>query len=34
MITSCIELNNLHVKQIESIQVNDIAQVPLHAICL
>jgi len=34
MITSSIKLNNLHVKQIESIQVNCVAQVPPRAIWL
>jgi hypothetical protein len=32
MITSSIELNDLHVKQIESIEVNHVAQVPQRAI--
>jgi len=34
MITSSIELNNLHVKQIASIDVNSVAHVPLQAIWL
>jgi len=34
MITSSIMSNNLHVKQIESIEVNHVAQVPLQAIWL
>ena len=34
MITLSIESNNLHVKQIECIQVNCVAQVPPHAIWL
>jgi len=34
MITLTIKLNNLHVKQIESIEVNYVAQVQLHAIWL
>jgi len=32
MITLNIDANDLHVKQIESIQVNCVAQVPPHAI--
>jgi len=32
MITSSIESNNLYVQQIEGIEVNYIAEVPLHAI--
>jgi len=34
MITSSIESNNIHVKQIESIQVNRDAPVPLQAMWL
>jgi len=34
MSTSSIELNYLHVKQIDSVQLNSVAQVPPHAIWL
>jgi len=34
MITSSIESNNVHVNQIESIQINHVAEVPPWAIWL